>query len=276
MMAFPLAMKPGTSPSITALNGGYGVAYSGSDTSLHTYDTRTDTSASLHLGMMAGTSPSYARLVGTNSAVIAMQSNSGGLWTWTTPNVAQNLHIAMKAGTSPSVVGLAAGGYEIAYAGDDGSLHVYSSITGVASSLHLGMLASTNPAIAALPSGGFAVAIQSVDRVLWTWTSGVGAQDLSIALRPATSPSIAATAAGYDVAAIGHSGALLIATADGSRNTHVVPAFGSSPSIAALADGTLDVAYNGQNSGLHTYDAVDGSIDRHIAMFAGTAPSITG
>src|SRR4051812_25597532 len=50
-----LAMRPGTRPSITSLNGGYGVAYAAPDSSLHTYDSRSATSISVHLGMMPGT-----------------------------------------------------------------------------------------------------------------------------------------------------------------------------------------------------------------------------
>jgi hypothetical protein len=271
-----LAMRPGTTPSITTLNGGYGVAYAGSDSSLHTYDARSNTSASLHLGMMPGTSPSYTRLVGTDSAAIAIQANTGVLWRWTTPNVAQNLHIALKPGTTPSIAGLAAGGYEIAYQGADGSVHVYSSITNVASSLHLGMNASTSPAIAALRSGGFAVAIESVNNNLWTWTSGVGAQDLSTALRAATRPSIAATTTEYDVAAVGSSGSLLIVTTSGSRNTHITPYTASSPAIAALGNGKFEIAYDAQGGVLHTYDDTNGSIDRHLGMNAGSAPSVAG
>ena len=272
--ALRLGLRPGTNPSVAALNGGDGVAYAGSDTSLHTYDARTGTSASLHLGMMAGTSPSYARLVGTDSAAIAIQANTGVLWTWVTPNVAQNLHLAMKAGTSPSIAGLAAGGYEIAYQGSDGSLHVYSSITNVASSLHLGMRPSTSPSITALPAGGFAVAMQSADKDLWTWTSGVGAQDLSTALRAGTSPSIAVTATGYEVAAIGSSGALLLVTDSGAKNTHITPYAGSSPSIAGLDDATFEIAYDAQDGVLHTYDATNGALDRHVGVSPGTAPSL--
>ncbi len=271
-----LAMRPGSSPSITMLNGGYGVAYAGSDSSLRTYDSRSNTSANVHLGMMPGTSPSYTRLVGTDSAAIAIQANTGVLWTWSTTSASQNLHIALKAGTNPAIVGLAAGGYEIAYHGTDGSLHVYSSITNVASSLHLAMNASTSPAIAALPSGGFAIAIESVRNDLWTWVSGVGAQDLSTSLRAATRPSIAATTAGYEVAAIGSSGSLLIVTTSESVNTHINPYAGSSPSIAALRNGTFEIAYDAQDRVLHTYDATNGSINRHLGVMAGTDPTVAG
>jgi hypothetical protein len=95
-------------------------------------------------------------------------------------------------------------------------------------------------------------------------------------LRAATSPSIAAPKSGFEVAAIGSSGSLLVVTTDGATNTHLTPNAGSSPSITALTNGTFEIAYSAQNAGLHTYDATNGSVDRHLGMQAGTAPSIAG
>ena len=92
----------------------------------------------------------------------------------------------------------------------------------------------------------------------------------------ATSPSIAVATPGYEVAAIGSSGALLVVTKDGATNTHLTPFTGSSPSIAALSNGTFEIAYDAQSGVLHTYDATNGSINRHLGMAAGTAPSVAG
>jgi hypothetical protein len=81
---------------------------------------------------------------------------------------------------------------------------------------------------------------------------------------------------GYEVAAIGSSGSLLIVTTSGAVNTHLAAYPGSSPSIAALTNGAFEIAYAAQNAVLYTYDATNGSVNRHLGMMAGTAPSVAG
>ncbi len=268
-----LAMRSGigANPSVAMLNGGYGVAYQGSDKSLHLYDSRTNTARSLHLG--EGSNPSYARLVGTDDAVVAFVANTGLIWTWSATEGARNLQLAAQS--VPNIVGLTGGGYEIAYRGTDGSVHVYSSRTQVASTLHLGMDLNTGPAIAALPSGGFMVAINSNHDQLWTWTSGVGARNTAVDL-DVTSPSIAATSKGYEIAGLSRSHTLLTVTKSGVVDTHLPGTQQSSPEIVALSDGTFEIAYQRPDDSLATYDANNGAVDRHLGMYYLSEPSIAG
>ena len=255
------------------LNGGYGVAYQGSDTSLHIYDARSNTSASLHLGMMSGTSPSFTRLVGTDSSADHDQANSGVLWTWSTTSGVQNLHIALKAGTSPSIVGLAAGGYEIAYQGSDGSLHVYSSITNTASSLHLGMHASTSPSIAAVPSSGFTVSDRvgqqrSVDvvercRRARPQHGAAGGDEPERRGHHDGIPSggnrqLGSAARGDDVRLDEHA----------SHPVHRVEPKHRGPQQRHVRDRLRHAERR-----LHTYDATNGSINRHLGMAAARHPA---
>jgi hypothetical protein len=81
---------------------------------------------------------------------------------------------------------------------------------------------------------------------------------------------------GYEVAAISSTGSLLTATASATVDTHVSPYTGSSASIAALTNGTFEIAYEAANGTLYTYDATNGAIARHLGMLAGTDPSVAG
>jgi hypothetical protein len=99
-----LAMKPGTSPSITAVvsTGSYEIAYQGANGDLRVtppHGTATDS----HLGMMSGTSPAIAAAAGGFSD-LAFHASSGDVWNYSPPTgLPYDLNLAMASGTSPSI-----------------------------------------------------------------------------------------------------------------------------------------------------------------------------
>ena len=96
-----LGLMSGTSPSITAVNGGYEIAFEANTGDLWTVGTLGDTA--WNLGMMNGTSPSIIALDGGVGFEVAVQTNTGDLWAvgayWDTDYGG----LGMRQATSPSI-----------------------------------------------------------------------------------------------------------------------------------------------------------------------------
>jgi hypothetical protein len=231
------------------------------------------TFASTHLGMMAGTSPSVAA-VSSLDYRIAVQANTGFLWTYSSLHGAANLGLGMKAGTSPSIAVLRGGGYQIAFQANTGDLWV----TGAAGTVntHLGMMPGTSPSIAASAGGGYRVAFQANTGFLWTFSSPGGNANLGLGMKAGTSPSIAALrGGGYQIAFQANTGDLWVTGGAGTVNTHLGMMAGTSPGTAASSSGGYRVAFEANTAFLWTFSSPGGNANLGQGMKVGTSPAIS-
>jgi len=149
-----LAMKAGTSPSITSTTST--VAFQGRNGHLWIWhDSR---GHDLGLAMMAGTSPSIISLTSgpvnavRNKNEIAFQGANGDLWTWrglqdgSETYAVNDTGLGMMTRTSPSM----AANSDIAFQANTGHLWI-TSFDGNPRDLHLGMMAGTSPSIVSNP-----------------------------------------------------------------------------------------------------------------------------
>jgi hypothetical protein len=222
-----------------------------------------------HLGMMAGTSPSIARLAGGGYEV-AFQANTGHLWVTGTAGTADT-GLGMAAGTSPSITALATGGYQVAFQANTSALWVTGSAG--TSNTGLGMAANTSPSITGLVSGGYQVAFQANTSALWV-TGSAGTSNTGLGMAANTSPSIARlVTGGYQVAFQANTSALWVTGSAGTANTGLGMAAGTSPSITGLAGSGYQVAFQANTTALWTTGSL-GTTNTGLGMAGNTSPSI--
>jgi hypothetical protein len=183
-------MKARTSPAITALTGGYEIAFQADDGHLWTNGT-----AGNHdwgPGMMAGTSPAItaAATLLTPSGFgyeMAFQAGDGHLWT---NGLAGNKDwgVTMMAGTSPAITELR-NGLQLAVQTNSGYMRTF----GVGGSYTAGVAMSpgTSPAITTLADGTYQIAFQANNAGLFTIGPNYGLDDTGLRMMTGTSPSIA-------------------------------------------------------------------------------------
>jgi hypothetical protein len=180
--------------------------------------------------------PSIAALSG-GGYVVAFQENNGHLAVYSSlTGVSPVTSVSMEKGTSPSIAALSGGGFEVTLQGGSGDdLWLYSSATETATNTYGGMLAGTSPSIASFPGGGYVAAFQNNSYRLAVWASSFGfSESTTLAMKEATSPSIAATSGGYEAAAVASNGTLALYSSTTGRETNIgSPVLaGTSPSIA--------------------------------------------
>ena len=141
-------LAPGTSPSITAVDGGYEIAFQANTGDLWVIGALGDTA--WNLGMMSGTSPSITTTDGGSGYEVAVQTNTGNLWTiGSLGDTAWNL--GMMSGTSPSITTFEGGvGYEVAVQANTGNLWTIGSYHDTSYLNGFGMMSGTSPSIAAM------------------------------------------------------------------------------------------------------------------------------
>ncbi len=176
----------------------------------------------LGLGMMAGTSPSLAKLA-NGQYIIAFQSNNGQLWT-TGAGGTKNWGLGIRAGTSPSVTAVG-NDYQIAFQSDTG---LWTAGAGGTIRHNLGLKAGTSPSNTTLANGSTITAFQSADGVLWT-VGPDGVKNWGLGIRAGTSPSVTAVGNDYRVAFQSDTG-LWTAGAGGTIRHNLGLKAGTSPS----------------------------------------------
>jgi surface antigen len=119
---------------------------------------------------------------------VAVQANTGDLYTYTSDGGSRHVTLGMMAGTSPSITTLADGRYAVAVQANTGDLYTYTSDGGSAH-IMLGMMGGTSPSIAAY-DGGYAVAVQANTGDLYTYISDGGSAHVTLGMMNGTSPSI--------------------------------------------------------------------------------------
>jgi hypothetical protein len=262
----------GTPNGVIALgNGGrgYEVAYQGSNGDL--WVTGTAGTADTHLGMLAGTSPSIAALVGGGYEV-AFQANTGNLWVTGSAGT-MDTQMGMLAGTSPSIAeGNSAPRYLVAFQARN--TEFWEWWPGGSWTSHAGMLPGTSPSAAALAAGGWQMAYQANTGDLWT--SGTeGTVDTHLGMHSGTSPSIAGGNIGphHLVAFQANTTEFWEYWPGGNWNSHAGMLAGTSPGAAALAAGGWQMAFQANTGDLWVSGSV-GMADTHLGMLAGTSPSV--
>ncbi|MHA6759553.1 hypothetical protein [Streptacidiphilus sp. PAMC 29251] len=183
-----------SSPSVTALsNGGFQVAFAGSDGFLWEYGAAAERRVGAGLDVAPGTSPSIAA-ASSGGYEIAFHALGDQLWT-VDDNVGHpnpdGFHVLTA--TSPSVTSLPSGGYQIAFVGLYDSLLWEAGTAGdFRASAGLGVAAGTSPSITAGPYGvGYEIAFHAQGDHLWSVTPDNVGHDLGTALSAGTSPTIA-------------------------------------------------------------------------------------
>jgi hypothetical protein len=264
-----LAFMSGTSPSATAVSGGYELAFQGSDGNVWTTGTLGLTD--WHLGEASGTSPSIAPISGGYEA--AFQGSNGDLWTTGTSG-STDWGLGMMAGTSPSITAVS-GGVEIAFQANTGDLWTVGSAGNTGWPLAM----TGSPSITTLSGGGFEAAVRSSGGTLITIdNTGSGTNWTSYALASGTSPSITTLSGGGFESALQSSGGSLITvdnTGSGTNWTNVILAGSTSPSITTLSGGGFESAVHGNGGTLFTLDNAGNGINWELGMATGTSPGIT-
>jgi Peptidase A4 family len=176
------SMAAGTSPSITAMPGGFEIAFQDSDGTL--WELGPSGAWATGIAMAASTSPAIAGPVSGNGSIVAFQSRAGyycsinliaGICPTTYP---------MAAGTSPGITTLAGGGYEAAFQASNGLLWEVGTYDNF--NTELGMKGGTSPTITASASTVFEVAFQANTGQLWLQDLAHGGrnQNVNITLDP--------------------------------------------------------------------------------------------
>jgi hypothetical protein len=296
-----------SSPSITTLSsGGYAVAYVGPTGELSTY--RTTGSVVTTTGhMMQGTSsPSIATGEGTGQYVAAAQTVNGelraqeaeayeeyefGVWRGPVTSVPD-----MAIGTDPDTTGLYEAGRSrpalayTAFQATDGEPRIDLDLIEGSGRLFKGaVMPGTSPAATITLGARSEVAYQGTNGDLWTWdnegTEDTAGADLGHAMRPDSSPSVAALHAGGVAGAFVDSTGKLWSystTAPGVyafTDTGVSVLAGTSPSILATEGSNYDVAVQdgqpGTNYGkLLVWRSAQPKVVGQQELMPGTNPSI--
>jgi hypothetical protein len=208
--------------------------------------------------------------------LVALQANTGQLFTWTRGGGALNTLYGMASGTSPSV-GTVAGTSDIAFQANTGTLWIYNPATGAVNTGY-GMAPGTSPSIAQLESG--AIAFQSNAHQLWLYVPGGEIVNSEYAMEPGTSPAITRKYNGLYVVAFHASDGTLHVWEPGASlaNTGIAMEPGSSPSVTAtdhnFAESSYVVAVNRLGGELSFYDEAGSTIHSGYGMLAHTSPGI--
>lgn len=135
-----LGMAAGTSPALSATQGGKQVAFQANTGYLWTVDA--GGARDLHLGMRTQTSPAVTALTGGGTE-IAFQANTGNLWVTGTAGTS-DLELGMMAATSPAATAMVAG-FKVAFQANTGSL--WTAGTGGGRDQQQAMQVNTSPAL---------------------------------------------------------------------------------------------------------------------------------
>ena len=226
--------------------------------------------------LAGGSSPSLA--VSANGTLeAAFENPNAQLMTYTPASGGYNTTLLMTGSSTPSITALNSGGFEIAYVTNGGALAFTgpsgNSVTGNA------VRGGTNPSIAAEVVSGYVYAFQEAsDGDLGQGGSSIGASDQRIAMAAGTSPSIAWTSSGTEVAFeqsngyLGWSGVYYSLTGPQSVGS-------SSPSISAdpSAPAGFEIGYQTTGFQLALYDPTNGVTPTGLGMAGtGTSPSVAG
>jgi metallophosphoesterase (TIGR03767 family) len=190
-----LPMRPGSSPSIVAMDGHadvFKVAYVGPDNLVRIYDTRGGRAphAGNGLGAAPGTNPSMASK-GIDSWQVAIHGGDDRLWIVNSHSGQWQGAAPLKAGAGPSVAAVRSGSYRTAWVGAAGDLWVQDPDrvdVPVAGGLLVG--SNSSPSIATVPDGWKIAFKESVHNVLWTVDHNGTLADSRMPMAPGTSPSI--------------------------------------------------------------------------------------
>jgi hypothetical protein len=151
-----IAMMPGTSPSVAAVNSPQRVAIAFQTDTGHLWVLEPGKPVLKTVyGMKAGTSPTITGLSDPLGPpfVVAFQANTGNLWFWEHGGVVGDTGYGMAAGTSPSISSVTTGPYyrahQIAFHASNGSLWTYEAGGAVSNTLY-GFMPGTSPSL----SGG--------------------------------------------------------------------------------------------------------------------------
>jgi Glycosyl hydrolase catalytic core len=203
----------------------------------------------------------------------AFQANSGTLWTLAPSNEAVGLGFGMGTGTSPSIASFQSG-YIVAFRANTGALWIYTPWGGGWTN-GLQIAAGTNPVVAPLPNGSFQVVYQGTNGDLYTYTPEAGATDLKLGMAAGTSPAIVQYQSGYLVTFQSNTNSLWVYTPwGGAWSNGLQMAAGTNPSVAALPNGSFEVAYQGSSKNLYAYTPEMGAVDLKLGMAAGTSPAL--
>jgi hypothetical protein len=242
------------------------VAFQANTNILYAYDPATNGNVDSHLGMQAGTSPSYS------NGEIAFQANTGILYVY---DIASNgnvdSHLGMSGGTSPALAYSTSSGFEVAFHASNGDLYLYNPQTNGNVDTGLAVAAGSSPAIE--PDGsGFDVAYQGVNGDLDIYSSSGATESSGLGMEADTSPSYA----GGIVAFQANSGLLYLYDPGDNSNvdSHLGMAADTSPAIADSSSG-YEVAFQANSGILYSYDPSGNSnVDSHLGMEADTSPAI--
>jgi hypothetical protein len=192
-------INAGTSPAVTALSATADEYLYNGTGGLESGDG--STWKAQQFGPEAGTSPALADVGGTWEG--ADQDNTSALWVHG-DEVGYNSEDGMDTASSPTIAALGTSGdFEVAFEANTNVLwlvagQINTPISGA--STGESMAPGTNPSVTAIGSStGFEIAYQGADGDLWLYGSD-GSMDTGHAMATGTSPSIAQTAAGYEVA----------------------------------------------------------------------------
>jgi hypothetical protein len=228
--------------------------------------------------VLAGVAVPAARASSIPFFEMMEQASNGSLWSSGVSD-AGDTGFPVMAGTTPSITQIGLGEYEAAWHASDGNLMVW----GPSGLVDEGpMMAGTSPSITGLDGGGWEVAYVYPTGELITFGPADGtlvgwAEEASVA--PGTSPSITGIWDGdglYEAAYQGSDGDLTLVGNLSVGGLSLGLKAGTSPSIAALAGSTYQVAFQANTGSLWTVGADDVGHNLNLGMMAGTSPSITG
>ena len=223
-------------------------------------------SGSTGQGMMAGTSPSIARLAG-GSYVEAFQSSTGYLYVWGAGG-GYNTGQGMMAGTSPSITGTADGGWTVAFQSNTGYLVMWGPNGGY--STGQGLKAGTSPAIAATGTA-WTVAFHSSTGYLYMWGPN-GGYNTGQGMMSGTSPAIAGIGTSWTAAFHSTTGYLYMWGENGGYSTGQGMMSGTSPAVGAT--GSAWTAAFHSNSGYLYLWGENGGYSTGQGMKSGTSPAM--
>jgi hypothetical protein len=175
-------MAAGTSPSITAMPGGFEIAFQDSDGTL--WELGPSGAWATGIAMAGSTSPAIAGPVNGGGTVVAFQDRAGYFCTINLiAGICQNTY-PMASGTSPGITTLAGGGYEAVFQANTGLLWELGTYYNF--NTQLGMKSGTSPTITASSTTVFEVAFQANTGQLWLQDLAHGgrSQNVNITLDP--------------------------------------------------------------------------------------------
>ncbi|MDQ3724484.1 MAG: hypothetical protein M3335_01105 [Actinomycetota bacterium] len=236
-------------------------------------------------GMKSGTSPSVGLSKGGYTTLF--QANTGELWGLTPPGGAGSYFYGMKEGTSPAIASLEGGSG--AFHANTGTLF-YFEPGKPAVNTGLEMAPGTSPSIASIPDlsfqrRGFVVAFQRSNGNLgYVWKDDSGhysVVDTQFAMRPGTSPSVAAVNSPQRVAIAFQTNLSQLWVLEPGKpvlNTSYGMKAGTSPAITGLSDPLgppFAVAFQANTGNLWFWEHGGVVGDTGYGMASGTSPSIS-